>query len=100
MFPKRNDAKAAVCLQAMSQGACKYIRFIGEKVENKVSTAMREFANDQIFPTIVAECTQYTPGHLPTYEFDKDRDGKQLTSIQLVENWVIHVPLIQLLDAR
>jgi hypothetical protein len=75
-FPKRADAKAAVCFQAMSQGIGNYIRAIGQAVENKVTPAMRKFATEQVFPALVSECAKIKPGTHPVYEYPKDQDGK------------------------
>ncbi|KAI0309101.1 hypothetical protein OF83DRAFT_1159297, partial [Amylostereum chailletii] len=41
-FPKRADAKAAVCLIAMSQGVGDYVRSIVEELDNKVSMETRQ----------------------------------------------------------
>jgi hypothetical protein len=74
-FSKRADAKAAVCLQAMSQGVGSYIRSVGEEVENKVTPSMRKWANEQIFPILGSEFSKIKPAGHPTYDFEKEKDG-------------------------
>lgn len=74
-FPKRADAKAAVCLQAMSQGAGSYIRAVGVEVENKVTASMRKWANEDIFPVLGSEFSKIKPRCYPSYEFEKEKDG-------------------------
>jgi hypothetical protein len=75
IFAKRVDAKAAVCLQAMSEGVASYIRGVGEAVNNKVTHSMRKWANEHVFPTIGLESHKINPGRGPTFTFEKERDG-------------------------
>jgi hypothetical protein len=84
-FSKRSDAKAAVCLQAMSQGLGNYIRAIGKVVESKVTQAMRRLANEQIFPILVSESSKLGPNAHPTYEYERDKDGERTSN--LVNAW-------------
>jgi hypothetical protein len=75
IFAKRVDAKAAVCLQAMSEGVAGYIRGVGEAVSNKVTHSMRKWANEHVFPTLGLESHKINPGRGPTFTFERDRDG-------------------------
>lgn len=75
-FPKRADAKAAVCLQAISQGVGDYIRNIGQLMEDKVSPTMRRWANDYIFPILGSENSKVRPGTHPRYDFVREKDGQ------------------------
>jgi len=77
-FPKRIDAKAAVCLKAMSQGVGNYIRAVGNEAMGRVTPAMRQLAIDHVFPILVSEWSKVKPGTRPTYDFQKDKNGKGL----------------------
>lgn len=77
-FPKRADAKAAVCLQAIFQGVGDYIRSVGKATENKITPAMKRWANEMIFPTLGSECHKIEPGLHPRYDFQKEKDGKAI----------------------
>jgi hypothetical protein len=83
-FPKRADAKAAVCLLAMSQGLGGYIRAIGVAAESKLTPEMRKLANEQILPVLSSECNKIRPGAHPAFEFNRDRDGKQIIVFDLL----------------
>ncbi|KAF9467629.1 hypothetical protein BDZ94DRAFT_1248588 [Collybia nuda] len=74
-FQRRADAKAAVCLLAMSQGIGDYIRCVGSEVENKISEYARKLANQTIYPGIIAECLKIRPNQHPEYTFTPDRDA-------------------------
>jgi hypothetical protein len=74
-FSKRVDAKAAVCLQAMSEGVGSYIRAIGEAVGNRVTPSMRKRANE-VLPIIVSEYNRVCLGRYPVFQFEKEKDGK------------------------
>jgi len=97
-FPKRADAKAAVCLQAMSQGVGDYIRAVGKEAEEKITPIMRRWANDLIFPLLGVECSKVKPGTHPRYDFQKEKDGSVLflmnvfliTYRDLLSLWVHH----------
>lgn len=83
-FLKRADAKAAVCLQAISQGVGDYIRGVIHELECKVTPIMRRWANEVIFPTLGSECGKIKPGTHPRYDFPKERDGMTLFSFVFV----------------
>ncbi|TFK35030.1 hypothetical protein BDQ12DRAFT_612281, partial [Crucibulum laeve] len=72
-FPKRADAKAAVCLLAMSQGVGNYIRKVKEDADNKLPAKMRLLANERILPLLSIECGKIRPGNRPEYEFITER---------------------------
>ncbi|KAI5121538.1 hypothetical protein M0805_002598 [Coniferiporia weirii] len=72
-FAKRADAKAAVCLLAMSQGISQYIRSVAASVENRITPEMRKKANEQILPILGSEYAKLRHGMHPTYEFDHDQ---------------------------
>ncbi|KAA1470819.1 hypothetical protein DENSPDRAFT_775170, partial [Dentipellis sp. KUC8613] len=87
-FPKRADAKAAVCLVGMSQGIGDYIRECGKAVESKISPEMRSRASEGIMPMLSAEYSKIWPGKLPDmYKFERDKDAYGCTlTLKLAED--------------
>jgi len=77
-FPKRADAKAAVCLRALSHGVGDYVRAIGKAVESKVTPLMKSWANDQVYPILLSEYSKVRSGH-PAFAYEKDKDGRSLS---------------------
>ncbi|KIJ67229.1 hypothetical protein HYDPIDRAFT_107958 [Hydnomerulius pinastri MD-312] len=80
-FPKRADAKAAVCLQAMSCGIGDYIRATTLAAEQKVTPAMRSFSTNYIYPILTSELSKIGTGLHPRFEFEKERDAVGATLI-------------------
>lgn len=74
-FPSQKDAKAAVSLLALSQGAGNYIRKLGAVVESRVSPQMRQFVLTLVFPALAAE-THRISGVPPHFEFSATDDGE------------------------
>ena len=74
-FPKRSDAKSAVCLLAMSQGVGDYIRELKEAAENKLPADKRKLANEKILQVLTADCSKVRSGNRPIFEFSSGRDG-------------------------
>jgi hypothetical protein len=84
-FSKRADAKAAVCLQAMSEGLGDYIRAISSTIESKVTPEMRKYVTERVYPVLAAEYAKFRPGTHPSYDYQKDKDGKtQSSNIPLI----------------
>lgn len=77
-FPKRSDAKAAVCLQAMSEGIGDYIRSVMAAVDAKVTHTMRSFASGLVYPALMSELSKIAIDLHPHFEYDKERDGRHL----------------------
>ncbi|KAG1770711.1 hypothetical protein EDD22DRAFT_948318 [Suillus occidentalis] len=73
-FPKRADAKAAVCLQALSHGAGEYVRAIGKAVEARVTPLMKTWVNDQIYPVLLSEYNKLRGRH-PNFTYEKEKDA-------------------------
>ena len=70
------EAKAAVCLLAMSEGVGEYIRKLGEAVVSKLSPETRRYITEVLQPTLTAEYRKVRgPGISPTFEYDVDLDG-------------------------
>ena len=74
-FYKRGDAKAAVCLLAMSQGVGHYIKEVGEAVQTKLSPESKKLAHQHIYFQLASECEKVRPGNHPIFTFPTDRDG-------------------------
>lgn len=73
-FPKRADAKAAVCLQALSHGAGDYMRAIGKAVEARVTPLMKTWVNDQVYPVLLSEYNKLRSRH-PNFTYEKEKDA-------------------------
>jgi hypothetical protein len=82
-FYRRGDAKAAVCLLAMSLGVGNYIREVGVSVQEKPSHYLKQIANQYIYPQLASECEKVRPGNRPTFTPNTDRDGKNYISVSL-----------------
>jgi hypothetical protein len=75
-FPKRADAKNAVCLVALSAGVGAYVRSIAEALEIKVPPETRTLVFETILPLLTGEYAKFWPNKLPVmFEYTKDRDG-------------------------
>ncbi|KAI6012238.1 hypothetical protein EDC04DRAFT_741974 [Pisolithus marmoratus] len=74
-FVKRSDAKSAVCLQAMSRGVGEYIRSIVSSVETKLTSQMRSFSNNYIYPALQSELNKIDSSLYPHCEFEKERNA-------------------------
>ncbi|KAH0835651.1 hypothetical protein J3R83DRAFT_9402 [Lanmaoa asiatica] len=74
-FPKRSDAKAAVCLQAMSEGIGNYIRSITSAIDTKITVTMRSFSNSLVYPALTSELSKIDTDLYPHFEYDKERDA-------------------------
>ena len=99
LFPKRADAKAAVCLVAMSQGVGDYIRGITDELENKVSMEIRQRVLEGIQPLLQTEYSKIWPiKHPSIYDYTRDKDGTSLPrsvrpsliSVVLLSVWLQH----------
>ena len=78
-FPKRSDAKAAVCLQAMSEGIGDYIRSIASAVDNKITLTMRSFSSSLVFPALTSGLSKIDTDLRSHLEYDKERDGRHFS---------------------
>lgn len=75
-FPKRADAKNAVCLAALAAGVGAYVRAVSGALETKISSEMRTIVFESILPLLTSEYAKFWPSKLPEmFEYTKDRDG-------------------------
>ncbi|KAI0641758.1 hypothetical protein C8Q79DRAFT_919018 [Trametes meyenii] len=75
-FSKRAEAKAAVCLLAMSEGVGEYIRGVAKSVEEKLPASMRKYVTESLIPTLNLEYRKaHGPGIQPQIEYDMDLDA-------------------------
>lgn len=78
-FPKRADAKNAVCLVALATGVGAYVRAIADTLETKVSIETKGLVFESILPLLTTEYAKFWPNKLPEmFEFTRDRDGMTL----------------------
>lgn len=76
-FSKRAEAKAAVCLLAMAEGAGDYIRSVAKAIEDKLPASMRKYVSEVLIPVLNAEYRKaHGPGIQPHVEYDMDLDGQ------------------------
>ncbi|KAF9476137.1 hypothetical protein BDN70DRAFT_995885 [Pholiota conissans] len=75
LFPRRSDARSAVCLLAMSQGVGDYIRGLKEATENKLPADKRKLANEKVLQVLAAECAKVRQGNRLTFTFTSERDA-------------------------
>lgn len=75
-FHKRADAKAAVCLHAMTQGLGDSIRQVRKSIESKVTPAMTQWVKDHVLDALTSELRKIRPGAQLMYTFEKDHDGE------------------------
>lgn len=75
-FPKRADAKNAVCLAALAAGVGAYVRAVSVALETKISPETKTIVYDSILPLLTTEYAKFWPNKPPEmFEFTKDRDG-------------------------
>ncbi len=75
-FPKRADAKNAVCLAALAAGVGAYVRAISAALEVKISPDTKTLVYESILPLLNMEYAKFWPNKLPDmFEYTKDRDG-------------------------
>ncbi|KAI0367916.1 hypothetical protein BV20DRAFT_981087 [Pilatotrama ljubarskyi] len=81
-FSKRAEAKAAVCLLAMSEGVGDYIRGVAKAVEDKLPAATRKHVTEVLTPLLNAEYRKvHGPGIQPQIEYDMDVDACGATMV-------------------
>ena len=80
-FAKRTEAKAAVCLLAMSEHVGDYIRALTKEVDARLTPPMRRTVNDMLLPAIMAEYRTIWPEGGPEFEYDSENDGTPLEAL-------------------
>ncbi|KAF9039264.1 hypothetical protein BJ165DRAFT_1596745 [Panaeolus papilionaceus] len=75
LFPKRSDAKPAVCFLAISQGVGDYIRRVKDELDNRISPERRKLANEKLYQILASEAKRVRPGNLIEYSYEQDRDA-------------------------
>lgn len=75
-FPKRADAKNAVCLAALAAGVGAYVRGISAALKAKIPSETKALVYESIIPLLNTEYAKVWPNKLPEmFEYTKDRDG-------------------------
>ncbi|KAI0631665.1 hypothetical protein C8Q77DRAFT_1159426 [Trametes polyzona] len=81
-FSKRAEAKAAVCLLAMSEGVGDYIRSVAKAIEDKLPPATRKYATEVLTPLLNSEYRKaHGAGIQPQIDYDMDLDACGATMI-------------------
>ncbi|OCH85385.1 hypothetical protein OBBRIDRAFT_798230 [Obba rivulosa] len=75
IFAKRNEAKAAVCLLAMSQGVGTWIRDLAKEVENRLSPEVKKQVTDMLLPALLSEYRKVRPSASPAFDFHTVQDA-------------------------
>lgn len=74
-FSKRAEAKAAVCLQAMSDGVGDHIRAIIKEVDERLPPTVRKTINDVLIPMLLMEHRKIPNASAPQFDYQSDADG-------------------------
>ena len=75
-FPKRTDAKNAVCLASLAAGVGAYVRSVSGTLETKISPETKTLVLESILPFLTTKYAKYWPNKLPEiFEYTKDCDG-------------------------
>lgn len=81
-FPKRADAKNAVCLAALAADVGGYVRSISAALEAKIPPETKALVFESILPLLNSEYAKFWPNKLPEmFEYTKDRDGSYDLSV-------------------
>ncbi len=81
-FQKRNEAKNAVCLLAMSEGVGAWIRGLIAEVEQRFTFAMRKTVDDILWPTLLTEYRKVKPKADPLFTYEHVLDGMFFIRLQ------------------
>ncbi|KIK66630.1 hypothetical protein GYMLUDRAFT_69786 [Collybiopsis luxurians FD-317 M1] len=68
-FSKKNKAKLAVCLQAMSEGVGDFFRSFIPGHAKQVTSDMHHYANKIVWPQLMAACRSIGPDVVPSLHF-------------------------------
>ncbi|CAL1702719.1 unnamed protein product [Somion occarium] len=74
-FAKRAEAKASVCLLAMSEGAGNFIRDLAKQVEDRLPLSVRKVVSSLYLPTLISECRKLRPEVQPVFEYVTEDDA-------------------------
>ncbi|KDQ07787.1 hypothetical protein BOTBODRAFT_70139 [Botryobasidium botryosum FD-172 SS1] len=104
VFSKRQDAKTAVCLLAVSQGVGEYIRSLGEKYDEKLTKAMKDRAKE-LMTTIANELQKVKPGLHANYTFEQIQGAFGCTMVvelapDMIRNYTANTEYRSRLDAK
>lgn len=83
IFQKRNDAKAAACLLALSQGLGDYIRSVKASMDANFTPEMRKLASEKFIFALNTECSKIRQGNRLNFTYTDDLDGESLISCSI-----------------
>lgn len=75
VFAKRQDAKIAVCLEAISLGVSEWIRSISISIEDKLTKEMRDRAKEVFIPAINSSLQRLKPPQRAEWTFSSQNHG-------------------------
>jgi hypothetical protein len=75
VFSKRQDAKTAVCLEAISQNVGDYVRSTGTKYDERLTKEMKDYAKEHVFGLITQDLQRLKPPQRATWAFDNHKGG-------------------------
>ncbi|KAF9520220.1 hypothetical protein BS47DRAFT_1336199 [Hydnum rufescens UP504] len=73
VFSKRQDAKTAVCLEAISQNVGDYVRSTGTKYDERLTKEMKDYAKEHVFGLITQDLQRLKPPQRATWAFDNHK---------------------------
>lgn len=77
-FTKRVTAKAAVCLQAMSEGAGYLIRSLAKEVGDRLTPETRRLVSGSYLPTLISECRKRQPEIQFQFDYILEADSEEI----------------------
>lgn len=77
VFSKRQDAKIAACLEAISQGVSQWIRNIGNPIDEKMTREMKDRAKDVLIPSMITGLQRLKPSQRPEWVFSQQKHRKR-----------------------
>lgn len=82
VFAKRQDARVAVCLEAISGGVCQWIRSLEVKLEAELSQVKKEEAT-QVLARLSADMQRMKPPQKAKWNFSQKGQGALASSLPL-----------------
>lgn len=88
-FHKYTDAKAAVCLQAMSEGVGSWIRTIAEQFKHQVTRHIKTLVTERMLPVLVETYRLYCKDDELPFNFTKMNDSTFTVSAIGIANLIV-----------
>src|ERR1700733_11605069 len=78
VFAKRQDAKMAVCLEAISLGVSQWIRSISTSMEDRLTKGMKDRAREVLIPAINSSLQRLKPPQRAEWAFSSQNHGMSM----------------------